>query len=236
VSGDRLARVLGFVADDAAARDTVVSSRTACHACVRLLDVNGAGLTLMNRSGRSDSRYATDETSAALEELQFTLGEGPVMDAFRSGMPVLLADLDSASGHRRWPVFTPAAVESGARAVFVFPLRSGAIRLGALALHRGLPGPLTPEQMSDSLIVTDLILSLVIDELTPLRRSPDALELPPSRAVVHQATGMLSAQLGVTVEEALVRLRAYAFANDEPIATVAGEIVARRLRLNPDPA
>jgi hypothetical protein len=236
VSGDRLVRILTFIAEYAAARHTVVSSRATCDACVRLTAVDGAGLTLMNGSGRGDSRYTTDLISAALEDLQFTVGEGPAMDAFRSGLPVLIPDLDSAAGHRRWPVFTPAAVQAGARAVFVFPVRSGAARLGVLGLHRVEPGLLTADQVSDTLVVADVVLSMLLDELTPLHRGPGRYQVPLNRAEIHQATGMVSAQLEVTVEEALVRLRAYAFVHDEPIAAVAKEIVARRLRLKADPA
>jgi hypothetical protein len=240
VSDDRLVRVLAFVADHATAHRTVVSSRSACDACVSLLDVDGSGLTLMNgSSGQGEARYATDKTGLVLEETQFTLGEGPAVDAFRSAMPVLVPDLDAAPNHRRWPVFTPVAVTAGVRAVFVFPLRSGAIRLGTLAAHRSNPLPLTSEQVANALVVADVILSQLLNELIPPAsrqdvRAVDGL-LPLSRAQVHQAAGMVSAQLEVGLEEAMTRLRGYAFAHDLPIAEVAREVVARRLKLEPKP-
>jgi len=237
VSDDRLVRVLAFLAAHVAAHNTVVSSRTACDACTHLTGVEGTGLTLMNGAGRDESRYATNTTSAAIEDLQFALGEGPGLDSFRAGMPVLVPDLDSTTGHRRWPVFTPAAVETGARAVFAFPLRSGAVRLGSLVLHRTRPVPMTADQLADTLVVADVVLSLLLDELVPVRReltqqSGEGMSL--SRAEVHQAAGMVSAQLGVTVEEALVRLRAYAYASEQPMDAVARRIVTRRLRMRPE--
>ncbi|TWP48665.1 GAF and ANTAR domain-containing protein [Lentzea tibetensis] len=233
MSGDRLARVLAYIADDAAGRGASVSSQTACDAAVRLIDVSGAQVTLMNSPDRGESRYSTDLIGGRLEELRFALGEGPCADAFRSGVPVLVEELDSGQNHRRWPMFVPAALDAGARAVFAFPLRSGAIRTGALVLHRKRIGPLTAEQVADSLVIADVILSLLLDELTRVRVGLPVDGVPMSRGEIHQATGMVSVQLGVGVEEALVRLRAHAFANERPVIDVARDVVARRLRLNP---
>lgn len=211
MSGERLAKVLAHLADDAAARGITTSSGAACEACIVLIGVSGAQLTLMNGTGRGESRHSTDEIGTQLENLRFTLGEGPCEDAVRSGVPVLVGELDSWENHQRWPLFTPAAAATGARAVFMFPLRSGAIRIGALVLHRTIPGPLSPEQIHDALVVADIIMSLLLDELTRLRLDaevPLADGMPLSRAEVHQATGMLSVQMGVSMDEALVRLRA----------------------------
>src|SRR5688500_8045400 len=107
-----------------------------------MVEVSGVQLTLMNGPDRGESRYSTNEVGAQLEDLRFTLGEGPCADAFRLGVPVLVGELDSGQNHRRWPLFVPAALDIGARAVFAFPLRSGAIRMGALVLHRMHPDPL----------------------------------------------------------------------------------------------
>lgn len=154
--------------------------------------------------------------------------------------PILVEELDSGQNLRRWPMFAPAALELGARAMFAFPLRSGAIRMGALVLHRLQPGPLTVEQVADALVIADIILSLLLDELTRLRVGLPLDGVPLSRGEVHQATGMVSVQLGVGMEEALVRLWAHAFAHDRLVIDVARDVVARRLRLNresePDPA
>jgi GAF domain/ANTAR domain len=237
VSGERLAKVLAHLADDAATRGITTSSEAACEACVVLIGVSGAQLTLMNGTGRGDSRYSTDRIGDQLENLRFTLGEGPCADAMRSGVPVLVGDLDSWENHKRWPLFTLGATDAGARALFAFPLRSGAIRVGALVLHRTRPGRLSPEQVYDAHVVADIIMSLLLDELThPHIRPgvPPVDGVPLSRAEVHQATGMLSVQMGVSMEEALVRLRAHAFAHDQSVVEVSRDIVARRLRLSPE--
>ncbi|MFI6096419.1 GAF and ANTAR domain-containing protein [Lentzea sp. NPDC051213] len=237
MSGERLAKVLAHLADDAMRRGVATSSEATCEACVALIGVTGAQLTLMNGTGRGESRYSTNEIGSQLENLRFTLGEGPCEDAVRSGVPVLVGDLNSWENHQRWPLFVPAAGAFGTRAVFAFPLRSGAIRLGALVLHRTSPGLLTPEQLSDAYVVADIVMSLVLDELTRVHLDtevPPLDAMPLSRAEVHQATGMLSVQMGVSMDEALVRLRAHAFAHDLPVVDVARDIVARRLRLCPE--
>jgi hypothetical protein len=237
VSGERLAKVLALLAADAAARGITASTEAACEASVVLIGVSGAQLTLMNGTGRGESRYSTNEIGRQLDNLRFTLGEGPCEDSVRTGVPVLVDELDSWENRQRWPLFVPAASAAGARAVFVFPLRSGAIRIGALVLHRTSPGPLTPDQVYDAHVVADIIMSLLLDELTRLHLDFDvspAERLPLSRAEVHQATGMLSVQMGVSMDEALVRLRAHAFALDQSVVEVSRDIVARRLRLSPE--
>ncbi len=237
MSGERLAKVLAHLAGDAAARGTTASSEAACEACITLVGVSGAQLTLMNGTGRGESRYSTDEIGSRLDNLRFVLGEGPCEDAVRSGAPVLVADLDSWENHQRWPLFAPAATTAGARALFAFPLRSGAVRIGALVLHRASPGRLSQDQIDDAHVVADVIMTLLLDELARSHLSSDipaAGGMPLSRAVVHQATGMLSVQLGVGMDEALVRLRAHAFAHDQPVVEVSRDIVARRLRLTPE--
>jgi GAF domain-containing protein len=242
VSGERLARVLAYLAADAAAGGTEMSSETACDAGVRLLEVSGAQITLMSAPDRGESRYATNEVAARVEDLRFMLGEGPCVDAFRSGVPVLVEELRTEAHSLRWPLFVPTALELGVRAVFAFPLRSGAVRTGVLVLHRTHPDPLTHEQVSDALVLAEVVLSLLLAEVTSVQVERGVLlaGLPMRRAQIHQAAGMLSVQLGVGVEEALVRLRAHAFAEGRPVIDVARDVVNRRLRLasdaRPDPA
>ncbi len=178
--------------------------------------------------------FASDELSALLEELQFTAGEGPSADEFWLGSPVLIADLDSAGA--RWPGFVPEAVAAGARAMFALPLQAGAIRVGVLSLYRALPGPLSAGQLADVLVFADIALQLLLDAASGISGSPGygPLDgLSDRRAVVYQATGMISVQLGVSLAEALARLRAYAFAGSATVGDVAGDVVSRGLRFDP---
>jgi hypothetical protein len=180
--------------------------------------------------------YASDQLASELEELTLTLGEGPGVDTV-AGSLVLVADLTSPECLTRWPVFAPAAVAAGVRAVFALPLQVGAIRLGVLDLYRARPGDLDGEQLADALVLADTACALLLDAGEHDRphldgRRPE--QASPHHPEVHQATGMITVQLGVTAAVALIRLRAYAYAHDRRLRDVAGDVVARRLRFNPD--
>ena len=184
--------------------------------------------------------WGQEAVSTELEELQFTLGQGSGVDA-AAGAAVLVADLLGAAG--RWPAFVPAAAALGVRAVFALPLRIGAISVGTLLAHRATPGPLIDGALADAFALADAVTVLLVHQqdagIDHERRAevgPQPGWAPPAtyRAQVHQATGMISAQLGVSVAEALVRLRAYAYADGRLIAEVAADVVARRLRFGED--
>ena len=108
------------------------------------LGISGAGISIVTRAGNRGAVCSTDETAAGIEDLQFTLGEGPCIDAVHAGAPVLVPDLQHSEDLRaeRWPAFLPGAIAAGVRAVFAFPLQIGAITIGALDLYRSSPGPL----------------------------------------------------------------------------------------------
>ena len=232
---ERAARVWAWIA---AAHDdhTSVSVAALCHAAVQRLGVDGASVTATSGPAVCEPVCASDDVSARLEELQLTMGEGPGADDFRAGSPMLIAELDSVVA--RWPRFVPAAVAAGARAMFSFPLQAGAIQVGILTLYRSRPGPMAAGELADALVFTDIALRLLLDASYgvigfPGYRPPDGM--PESRPEVHQATGMISVQLGVSLEEAYVRLRARAFASNAALDDVAAEVVDRRLRFGPGP-
>jgi hypothetical protein len=233
VVSDRAVKIWAWIAA-AHEGDEPVSVAAVCSAAVRHLGVDGACVTVLSGSLTGEPVFASDELSARLEELQFTTGEGPGTDEFWLGSPVLIADLVSAAA--RWPGFVPEAVAAGARAMFVLPLQAGAIRLGLLSLYRALPGPLPAGALADVLVFADVALQLLLDSAAGVSGVPEygPLDgLSDRRAVVHQATGMISVQLGVSLEEALARLRAHAFAASAVLGDVATEVVSRRLRFDP---
>ena len=178
------------------------------------------------------------EASAALDDAQFTLGEGPSWQALAGGSPVLVPDLSTSSP--RWPAFVSAALGLGVGAVFAFPLQIGVISVGVLLAHRAAAGPLSIEQLADALALADAVTVLLL-HCEPATQVPgQSVRKPPRpgweqpathRAEVHQATGVLSVQLSVPLAEALVRLRAHAYATDRPISEVAADVVAHRLYL-----
>jgi hypothetical protein len=217
-------------------RTATVPPGRLCDACIEALQVTGAGLTLMS-DHHSLPVSASDPLAGELDELQFALGEGPSPDAYTCGAPVAEPDLERARG-ARWPTFTPPALQIGARGVFAFPLTAGDRHIGVLTLYRDTAGHLTDEQTADSIVVADLLALAMLDRQS--RGSADTLADDISgsnlhRAEVHQASGMIAVQLGIDVSEALLRIRAHAYATDETVATVAVEIVARRLRLGDEP-
>jgi hypothetical protein len=229
MSGERRVRILEQLVETGI--DSLTPDRLG-EVCRDATGVTGASIMLMAGDQPRGSLGATDVVSARIEELQLTLGEGPCVDAYELDWPVLEPDLADPA-EPRWVAFSRPAVEAGARAIFGFPVRIGALRLGALDLYCDRPGPLTDEQHSDALVVADVaaITVLALEADSP----PGAIfrGLAPGSGlqhVVHQASGMVSAQLDVPVGEALLRLRAHAFARDRPLVEVATDVVARRLR------
>jgi hypothetical protein len=239
----RLGRVWGLVAEQAAGRGGRVSAADVCAAVVPGVQVTGAWLSAALDAQAGHLMQVTDAVSRQLAELQLTLGEGPLLDASASGGPVLASDLADRESGARWPAFAPAASRAGAAAVFAFPLVVGAIRAGVLGLYRDRPGPLSGFQLGDALTFADTATMLLLDaqDRAGAGRGPgdgpggQPAGLASYRAEIDQATGMLTEQLGVNITDAFVRLRAYAYVNDLQLADVARDIVARRLRLFPDP-
>lgn len=230
VAGERAVRIWEWIAA-AHVGDGPVSVGAVCRAAVLRLRVDGASVAAVSGAMGREPLFASDALSGLLEELQFTMGEGPAAGEFRMGAPVLVADLESAEA--RWPGFVPEAVAAGARAMFAVPLQAGAVRLGVLSLYRAVPGPLTAENLADVLVFADVALHMLLDAASDVGRLPGYRPLngiSDRRAVVHQATGMISVQLGVSLEEALVRLRAHAFACGAAVGEIAAEVVSRRLR------
>jgi len=172
--------------------------------------------------------------SALIEQLQYDLGEGPCLDAHHQERPVLEPDLVDPV-KPRWPAFTGPAIDAGVRAVFGFPLQVGAVRLGALNLYCDEPGPLSDDQHADALLMADLTAQslLLLQSGAPVGSVAVELEANADfQYVVHQASGMVAAQLDISVGQALLRLRAHAFGNARALTDVARDVVDRRLRFD----
>ncbi|MEV1079676.1 ANTAR domain-containing protein [Streptomyces sp. NPDC050211] len=208
-----------------------------CTAAVAALPVGGAGLSAMSRTTASHPLCSTDDISEQLEELQLTLGEGPCVDAFTHGSAVLTPDLLTGALQDRWVVFADAALEAGARAVFALPLQMGAISPGVLDLYADVPTVLDAEELADALAFADLATLLLLDARIDETGAPADRgfeDLGGYRAEIDQATGILTVQLEVGIDEAFVRLRAYAFMRGRRLADVAADVVAHRLRFLSD--
>lgn len=203
-----------------------------CEVSADVIAMTGAGIMLMSGDVPVGSLCSSNPVSALIEDLQFTLGEGPCVDAYDQDRPVSEPDLSNPEVVR-WSAFAPSAVDAGARAVFGFPLRVGTIRLGALNLYRDRSGPMTDDQHADAVVMAGVAARDVLEMQVTARPGELGANFERGadlRLVVHQASGMISVQLGVSVGEALVRLRAHAFAEERPLAAVAEDVVGRRLR------
>ncbi len=208
--------------------------RDLCRAAASSLGVDGASVIATSGLVAREPLGASDGVVAQLE-VQFTTGDGPGVEDFAFGAPVLIPDLESAAA--RWPVFVPAAVAAGARALFAIPLQAGAIQVGVLFAYRSQPGPLSVAQLADALVLADIALQMMLNTAAGISGSPGYRllgGLSDRRAEVYQAAGMISVQLGVDLEEAMVRLRAHAFASGATLSDLTDDVVNRRLRLDPD--
>jgi hypothetical protein len=202
--------------------------------CTRALPVDGVGLALMTDDGPAGTVAASDAGARELEELQFTLGQGPCVDASRTGRPVLAPDL-AATSPRAWPQFGAGAEAAGLRAVFAFPLQVGGIRLGVLDVYRATVGALTRDELAGALAYADAATQLLLD----LQARDAASGSPPlaaldDRAEVHQATGVVSVRAGVGLAHALALLRARAYAEGRPIGDLARDVLDGLVMLDRD--
>jgi GAF domain-containing protein len=228
---ERWARALAAAGPERAAQPLRI-----CELCVAALSVTGAGIAVVTATGHRGVVCATDAGSATIEDLQLTLGEGPCVDAATAGTPVLLPDLDDAEDVAvdRWPAFMEAAAAAGVRALFAFPLRVGAISVGVLDLYRDSPGELTADELSSALLAADAaaLALLYLDVEGGEAFADDPTSRASFQVQVHQATGMVMAQAGVSIEQAFLLLRARAFADARSLADVANDVVARRVRFS----
>ncbi|MBM7808006.1 hypothetical protein JOD57_003843 [Geodermatophilus bullaregiensis] len=204
--------------------------------CRQATGMTGVGLALVSGEGVSGLVAATGGPAQQMEDLQFTLGEGPCADASTSRRPVLCSDL-GVEGVVRWPAFAFGAAQAGIAAAFTFPLQVGAVAIGVLDLYRDRRGPLSGAHLAEAFAFADAAAAVLLH--LQEREEDDTVpgvdgwaDVVDRRAVVHQAAGMISVQLDVGVVEALLRLRAAAFARDRRMADLAGDVVARRVRFD----
>lgn len=211
-------------------------TRRLCAVCAEVVGVSGAGIMLMAGDVSRGSVCTTDRVSALIEQLQYDLGEGPCIDALRHDAPVMEPDL-AEPVVPRWFAFSTPVVAAGARAVFGFPLRVDGVRLGAMNLYSTQPGSLTPDQHADALVMADVASRTVLrfqSHATPGTVADELDKDAEFRYPVHQAAGMIAAQLDIPVDEALVRLRAHSFGANRSLSDVAAAVIAHTLRLDPD--
>jgi GAF domain-containing protein len=207
-----------------------------CAVSVDAVGADGAGVSRFTAGGHVMAA-ASDPGAAQVEGLQVELSEGPCVTACETGHPFLEPDLRSSAALARWPRFAPAALDHGVAAVFAFPMAGPKRPIGALDLYVRRRGDLDADRYEDAVMLADLAslasASAVGDARIPNSDAvSEAAEPWAHPAVVHQASGMVSVQLGIDTDASLLRLRAYAFVNGRRLVDVAAAVVERRLRLD----
>jgi hypothetical protein len=224
--------------------DPVEALRVVCRSTSEALSVDGAAISTMTGTRHRETMCASDQVANELEELQFSLGEGPCFDAFDAGVTVLIPELDAASGSR-WPIYTSRVLEqSHAHAVFVFPLVLGSLRVGTMSTYRTGPGPLDAWTLAAASDLADTATLVILGLQDPfgaaarLQReaSSGSFGAPVTQhAQVHVAAGMVAEQLGLPPDAAFDRMRGHAFLESRLLVDVASDILAHRLRLDRPP-
>ncbi|MBC3192251.1 ANTAR domain-containing protein [Pseudonocardia sp. C8] len=214
--------------------DSRQSLQQVVRGCVATLGVDGAGLTAIGSRDERVHLAATGPATLRIADLQQVTGTGPCWDASTTHRPAHGPDLAAAVEQARWPGFAAAAVERGTRAVFAFPVLAGAVCCGTLLLCRQRPGPLTPAQIRDGLGFAESGLWALLDLRAGVPTDRPVAPFGAGQDEVFQASGVIAAQLGTGVDDALVLLRAHALAAGRPLTEAAADVVAHRLRFAPD--
>lgn len=207
-----------------------------CAGFLTELPVTGAAMSIFVGTANETRMGATDDCAIALDEAQFSVGEGPRWDATRTRTPVIVPDTHTA--HLTWPALGTALADAGAAAVFALPMLVGAVNIGVVELYHTRPGPLSPSVLLHALALTGkaswALMHSILDE--GRRGSGVTPESEPlTRREIHQATGMILVQANVSAAEALLLLRAHAFAHEQTLEEAARAVISRRIAFTPGP-
>ena len=230
----RRARIMAAVTERDAAAGAGGLIERLCWFALEEMALSGCALVLMAGAESASMLAGAGRHARTVAGLQMELGEGPCLQAYASGVPVFLPDL-TAENANRWPVFAAAALAVGVQAEFSLPLTVGPGGIGTLDLCRDRPGMLSEEHLADALVAADIARDAVLyQQYVPSDPSLAGLlaTAGTDRIVVHQATGMIAAQLDDTMANALARLRAAAFASGRSMYDIAQDVVERRVRFD----
>jgi hypothetical protein len=209
-----------------------------CSPFLSVLPVTGAAVSVLAGVSGQSTMCSSDPTAARLDELQFDLGEGPCWDAMTSRRPVLHPGFRQ-DGSGTWPIFANAVHEdplgSGVLSVYAFPLFVGSLDIGAVDLYSTTGTPLQGHEVADATDLASVAAWQVLRRILSDTASDDAAgPATYNRREVHQATGMVLAQLNITADEAALLLRAHAFSSGRSVAEIANDVVERRLSFAAD--
>ncbi|WP_181064374.1 GAF and ANTAR domain-containing protein [Pseudoclavibacter sp. AY1F1] len=202
---------------------------------VDLFPVSGAAVSTIGELLGNQTVSASNEIAARLDELQFDLGEGPCWDTLATGRPVLAPNLHELP-ETRWPVFGAAIPRDQVGALFAFPMLVGPLQVGAIDLYAAAPTNFEPLQTKQASRLATLVARNVLRLALAASHDEPRPESKHSRRKIHQATGMVLAQLETTADEATLVIQGHAFATGQPMMKVAEEILAGRLAFHSGPS
>lgn len=233
VATDRLFTILGLIAEREGHEP---HAGMLCHVAAAVTALDGAAIALVSPGPQYTGLCTTDEIAAKLLDVELTLGEGPTIDACSSDGVVEEASLHSPDP-ARWMAYASMAAAAGAHAVFAFPVRMGAVRIGALCLYRDASGDLTSAQFADGYLMASVVGRAVLAMQAGAAKGSLAATLESDSSFdfsVHQAAGMVAIQGAMSVGDALVALRSHAFSSASSLADLAQRVVARRTFVDPE--
>ena len=208
-----------------------------CQACAGILGMDGGSLTLAYADEERVTLCATDEWSARLEDLQEVIGEGPSYGAYQERLIHRL--LVDGAVELRWPLLSDAIKDGlGRCAVYAIPIKPGPQTMGVATFYQHEVSPMLIDEVEAQVLIDAVGVALVKDPDVLDDDSPAKADSWNSRAQVHQATGMVMAQLSVSSDDGIALLRAHAYAHQQSLSVTSADIIARRLdfrTVDPDP-
>ena len=204
-----------------------------CIAGAELLGADSMTIALVVDGGY-EPLGSTDERGIRMDELQFAIGDGPSFAVHGDNDPILVEDLAHHDAVSQWPLFCDAARSHGVRGLFAFPLRIGAANLGVMTAYRTSVAALTPTQFSHGLVLSAFAAAETVRRLAgnPDRVVEGQDPITFDQSIVQFAAGMLAERLNTSIVDALVRIRAHAYASNLTVTEVAQLIASGRLVLD----
>jgi hypothetical protein len=231
---DSVTDSFGAAMDELAAAGN--SPASLCEPFLEMFPVSGASVSTLGDFLGSETLAASDARAARLDELQFDLGEGPCWDAMRSAMPVLEPDVGGHAGGP-WPAFSAAIREHGVSSIFAFPLVVGPLRFGAIDLYSIAPRTLDATQSRQASAMAGVVGRHVLRRaIAAVGRNSGGAGGAFSRRMIHQATGIVLAQLDLTPDDALLVIQGHAFASDRSMMAIAQSIIDGELNFSREPS
>jgi GAF domain-containing protein len=226
---ERLAQTFVELADTlVAGYDLMEFLQTLTERCVELLEVDAAGLLLADGRGTLQLVAASTEQARLAELIQIQNDEGPCLDCYQTGQPVIVSDIRAEEAVTRWPRFAAAAKEMGFAGVHAIPMRLRDQVIGTLNLFRSAPNGIDEAVARAARALVDIATIGILQERAIHQQELVATQLQvalTSRVMIEQAKGVLAERLQMTPDEAFVQLRRYARSHNHPLTELANDVI-----------